>query len=157
MTSSTEPRLGGRVRLPVVMVVALIGAVCAGILAMHHLAGGGHAASHMSATAPAHSTPADRDMPAMRMLTATEPAAAEQSDPGASAPRLMTSEGPEAATAACILALLTGLVVLAAHSGGSWWARRESSQTLLQVRTGGPRPGRGPPRDLLAQLCVLRT
>lgn len=152
MSPSTEHRLGGRVRMPVVMVALLIGAVCAGVLAMHHLAGGGHAASHSSAAALAHGAPSGEGMPPM-----TDAAGVDQSDWTDSGAQLASSDGLKVAAGACALALLSGLIVLVANGAGSWLARRGNTGTVLHIRTGGPRPGRGPPRDLLAQLCVLRT
>jgi len=54
----------------------------------------------------------------------------------------------------CLAVLLGGLLLLRAGRG---WTRTQPSRvaTTPPVRTSPP--GRGPPRLLLAQLCVLRT
>lgn len=131
--------------------------VCAGIIGMHQLAGGNHHAG--SGVTTSNSPVAAAAHPGM----ATEDLMASDPAPGSMSPASLATtyaqsvdESMGGLGGACMTVLLAGLLVLAARTAG-WTAQRELSTATGPARTGGPRPGRGPPRDLLAQLCVLRT
>lgn len=160
MSSTGRRRPRASSGLPAALAITLIGLLCAGILAMHHLAGGDHAAGMSMSSPPASSL--DAAITAAPDDGASGPMGSSNSGMAVAAP------GPEHLTAsagddrtdhmlgACMSVLLGGLLVLL-YSAACRWARRTRDSLIIRVRTGGPRPGRGPPRDLLAQLCVLRT
>lgn len=132
--------------------------VLAGLVAMHHLAGGGHmAATH--ALGLGHRQPAGP----MAMSTATSPAqvtlvGAATQPPAARPPTLRTawsasSAGSSPMSGLCLAVLLTALAVLFLAVG------RRAARPSTGGRGASPVAsalGRGPPRLLLARLCVLR-
>ncbi len=149
-SASPQRRARGRLGLPAALAIALVGLLCAGILAMHHLAGGGHSATVAMAAPSAHSAgPVMAADPAMSAMNAVDPAPVH-------AVAIVDQMMGGHTAGACLTVLLGGLLVLL-YAVVSWQARRTRENQVMRVRTGGPRPGRGPPRDLLAQLCVLRT
>lgn len=122
-----------------------------GLIAMHHLAGGRHDATHavapdMAMAPAAGHTPAAAD-------TVNRSAHTGAMDDGLTFARSLPPA--EAAVAVACLAVLFGAgVVFTLRRVGSWPAGRlvlAPSPSALR----GP-PGRGPPRSLLAELCVLR-
>ena len=54
----------------------------------------------------------------------------------------------------CLAVMLGGALL---HRAGRSWTRLQPSQPATTPPVGTSPPGRGPPRLLLAQLCVLRT
>lgn len=133
--------------------------VVVGLVAMHHLAGGGHLSAH--AAEPGH--PQVPPGMAMSQATAAGPALpvdhADSADGTALAATTPSRPSWSAAlpgnpmTGLCLAVLLAGLALLVLAAG----------HRVTPARTGarGRRPvasplGRGPPRLLLARLCVLR-
>ena len=118
-------------------------AVVLGVLSMHHL-GSGHGA--MTAT------PMTATLLAATPMTATPetPALGDQSSvvtvPGHAQPVRVP---------ACLAVLLLGAAALVG-GGGRHGVRPRHLDAAAAKRSSPPRPG-PPPRDLLAQLCVLRT
>lgn len=133
-------------RILTVVVLAL------GIIAMHQLGGGSHA-GHGAATATA--TDGAVAMPTGSMPGAEMAAPA----PGVSASSAVLTAARDhrlgAIGLAClgILPVLLALALPAIRSGIA--ASDRPRRGVLGGRTSPP--GRGPPRTLLAQLCVLRT
>ena len=135
-------------------------ALIAGLVAMHHLAGGGHAGHAVLATplvdaaplhaAPLHAAPlhavsaAPHDVPSPPLPTQPEGVASALWPGGSPLP-----VGPCVA----VLLVLVALLLTRRSSGRSTPPLRR----LGRPATGSAPPGRGPPRLLLAQLCVLRT
>ena len=170
MKARQDSRVSGRPGLPAAVVIALVLAVSAGIIGMHHLGGGGHhsmdsmsehaADSSVSSDGPAH-TAADMtgmsDSIGTDVMAGRDAAAVLQAAPGDAATSLRAASGVGIMLSACVTALLGGLLGLLVYLTLGWRARRHDDPAFTLVRTDGPRPGRGPPRDLLAQLCVLRT
>ena len=149
--------------------------VVLGIVAMHQMAGGTHTAT-MQPGMPARMSgpamtvpPADASLDPMHpdlsfRATAVvgRPADSDSAHPAVQRPseRVLLSMAAAAGGAGAMplcLAVLAGLLLI----GLPLLLARRTPGT----RYGGPRvaairshpPGRGPPRDLLAQLCVLRT
>lgn len=123
----------------------------AGMVAMHQLAGGAHDAGRAGA-APMSVGPGQHD--AMPLALDPGPASMPTAlDLGPAAALLSATGMPP--MEACLAALLAALLLVLARGRG--W--RTVASTPVPFRHGlctAP-PGRGPPRDLLAQLCVLRT
>lgn len=146
--------------------------VVLGIVAMHQLAGGTHTATMSAGMSPgthvssmevltAGASP-DRTIPDLiqRPSAGTGvPAAGSSLRPAAGRPDgpvLLTAAAGAAGAMPLCLAVLTGLllITLPALTGRAPGARHAA----LRVAVHRSRPaGRGPPRDLLAQICVLRT
>ncbi len=129
--------------------------VLLGVVAMHQLTGGTHMATMTTAHAPAataaHSTTpspedpevVDAGMAAMPGLPVVDAQATGRS---------VTAHG---AMPLC-LAVLTGPAILALPAATST-AGSAPTATPAAARHDTSPPLRGPPRNLLAQLCVLRT
>lgn len=122
-----------------------------GMLAMHGLVSPDHG-SHGRAGAPVVSSAAG-------LPGGHGSATSVRTSPGPSAAELSTgslTSLPEVAAVALglCLAVLLGVVLLR-RTGGGWSTAPPQPAVTPTVRTSPP--GRGPPRLLLAQLCVLRT
>lgn len=127
-----------------------------GLLAMHGLVVGAHSAHAASTSAPSGSSmvmTAGVEQVAMPMPMPmpgpipTDAAGLDGSDHGGAA---------LVAAGLCVAVLLAlGLAVAAPRSRGLPVPRSGAAPTASPTRTTPP--SRGPPRDLLAQLCVLRT
>lgn len=160
--------------------------VLAGVLAMHALAGGSHMA-HMAmagaadaggqaAVSTAAGDPAGAAvavLPGLNLVTATATATAVAGgravpQPGAApradaAPMHAGTAGHTAHPAvpglgvdAACLAVLLGMVLIAARAAFGV-PRLPRAAGVQSAGHSSARLGRGPPRQLLAQLCVLRT
>jgi len=140
--------------------------VLAGVLAMHALAGGSHLAMASAPNAgnrPAASTPAGDPAAAGVHLMADSAPAHVVAVPAAVAG---SAHGPLAAVAsaampgsdvhAACLAVLLGLLLLAARAAFGVPRLLQAAVAHSAGFSSAPL-GRGPPRQLLAQLCVLRT
>ena len=145
--------------------------VLAGVLAMHVLGGGSHMA--MTSTPQAgsgltHAVPGVQRTakpiiarPVMAM-PALAPAAAGASDStdGVSSPRVAAASAPAVALdprvgAACV-AVLLGLALLTARAAVGVPRPPHPPAFASGGHSSAPL-GRGPPRQLLAKICVLRT
>lgn len=167
--AGAAPRIAVRnaTRSPLRAVAVLL--VALGILAMHTLAGGSHMATPTmpeqaiadstaaaSMATAADSAPAVVGLPPATSATASNRAAIPGSAGGSSGRAAVTpaSRGMRDAMPVC-LAVLIALAVL--------FAVPVAAGTTSRPRVARARPaltspaGRGPPRALLAQLCVLRT
>lgn len=131
--------------------------VVLGIVAMHHLAGGGHlvahAAPHAGAAAP--QTPAHQPSTADRAVAHAASAVTAMTAQMAS----LDNSGWEEASSSvpllqmCLAVLIAGLALLAVLTGRSSPPQAGHQQPWRAVSSPF---GRGPPRLLLARLCVLR-
>jgi hypothetical protein len=160
-------------RRPRVIRVWLLRAlVLAGVVAMHVLAGGTHAA-HATAHPAVGGAATAADRPGIAVLVAAAPAVEPSAlttveqhlrhtmgdvTAGASAVSRIDVPAPGVdtpSTVACLAVLLSAVLILTLprHLGST--AQRPRAASLPWQRTA--RPSRAPPRDLLAQLCVLRT
>jgi len=131
--------------------------VCAGLVAMHQMGGAGHqmgGAGHQMGGAGHQMGGAGHQMgqpPLTRSLAYGITAAAHDMDAlRATLPGAMT--GSEAT---CVAVLLTVLVLTTRRRAAA--AAPRPTVVVAGTRPGGPPLGRGPPRLLLARLCVLRT
>ncbi|MBC7373337.1 MAG: hypothetical protein H7323_05040 [Frankiales bacterium] len=127
-------------------------ALLAGLLAMHGLAGGGHA-SH-AAAAPVGFAAADLATDMSRSGD-TAPAKVAESPVTGAVMAPARHGAVMVAMALCLIVLLAVGVTLLAPALRSRTLRRPASPRLSPLRVR-PAP-RGPPPDLLSQLCVLRT
>lgn len=140
--------------------------VLGGVLAMHALAGGSHMAMASALDGghrPAASTSAGDSTAAGVHLMADSAAAHVVAVPAAVA---SSAYGPMAAAAsaavpgsdvhAACLAVLLGLLLLAARAAFGVPRRLQAALAHSAGFSSAPL-GRGPPGQLLAQLCVLRT
>lgn len=119
-------------------------ALLLGVLAMHAVGGAGHEAEHAS----------PRSGPAGHAMAGADPMGAGQAGPGS------TADVPATGSGAMVMALCLAVLV-----GGVLLLGRLPARAPLPVdphrppgaRVSTARRGRGPPRLLLAELCVLRT
>lgn len=140
-----------------------------GVLAMHQLAGGGHMAGAMTgargpsdhaAVTSAHTGPAGpaAGMAGHRPAAAMPGGARLASQPTSwqveAVVRVSAVAAGYAAMPVC-LAVLSLLLLLVVRRGLRLSDRARA--VLPQVARRTSPPGRGPPRALLAQICVLRT
>lgn len=129
-----------------------------GIMAMHGLVSADHAA-HRSASASTLPVPGPAlehaAAPAHARAPAIRPAPDLAATTGLSAPPSASLPDLSAAAVGLCLAVLLGVVLLRRATGGAWPTAPSRTRVTRAVRTSPP--GRGPPRLLLAQLCVLRT
>lgn len=127
---------GWRAPAPWAVVVLL-----AGVFSLHVLAGGSHQAHAMS------SAPSSALVHAAShgSMSSDRPAAAERS--------VASSDTPDTA---CWPAV-PGKGVVLASPGTAVLATAAAPKVLVPSPRRSAAPSRGPPRDLLAQLCVLRT
>lgn len=140
--------------------------VLLGVLAMHAVAGGSHMAGMIrpapAAVPPGASAavgqPTGRDaMPtsAAHAATALQSVDLAGEHPGVAAAAAAGVTSGTGVGSACV-AVLFGLLLLAARTAAVT-ARPAAVPALRGPRHGSAPLGRGPPRQLLAQLCVLRT
>ena len=118
--------------------------LCVGLVAMHQMGHGAHSMVMPAAGAPAvspHSAMADTPAGLIEMAAA-------------SGDRLAT--GPVSGAEATCVAVLLGLLVLAARTVTGLDAAVPAA-SLPGSGHGTVALGRGPPRLLLAKICVLRT
>lgn len=130
-------------------------ALLAGLLAMHGLAGAAHAAH--AAAAPVVHTAADM-ADDTSMTSSGNPALARLTEPPVSGDVSLPARHGGAVMSAmvlCLVALFAVGAALLAPALRSQSPRRTASPRLTRLRVS-PTP-RGPPPDLLSQLCVLRT
>jgi hypothetical protein len=123
-----------------------------GILAMHGLVSSDH-------TGHQGSTPSPMSMSASTGASAPKAARTHHGDAdlaGLTQPAgLDLRDVVVGAVGLCLAVLLVGLLL---HRAGRGWTRIQPSRPATTVPpVGTSPPGRGPPRLLLAQLCVLRT
>jgi hypothetical protein len=151
------PATRRRPRWPVPAALRSLGVllVLLGVGAMHQLTGGTHMATMTTAHAPAttavrSATPNTGDREVVDAGMAAMPGL-----PAVDAQATGRSVTPHGAMPLC-LAVLTGLAILALPTATST-ARSTPTATPAAARHDPSPPGRGPPRGLLAQLCVLRT
>ncbi len=151
------PTTRRRPRWPVPAVLRGLGVllVLLGVVAMHQLTGGTHLATMTTARSRSHSRPqrrAQRGRPRGRgRRDGSDALACPSSTRSPPAGR-----SPGTAAMPLCLAVLTGLAILALPAATAT-ARSTPTATPAVARHDTGPPGRGPPRDLLAQLCVLRT
>lgn len=137
----------------------MLGGLLAGLLAMHVLAGGTHAALAVgpgsAAPAPPPSAPSTVEHAAGSrhdaMSTTTVPAAV----PTAGERGPDDGGGLDDAGALCLAVLFAVALARAVPRAGAVFPQHEPER-LPAWRRMSARP-RGPPEDLLAQSCVLRT
>ena len=133
-------------------------ALLAGLLAMHGLAGGAHAAHAAAAQVP-HTAADGKDMAAaLDMPMPSEPALAsaiQPSGPGAVSSTARHGGAVMDAMALCLVVLVSVGVALLGPALSPHSLRRTAVPLRSRLRAT-PAP-RGPPPDLLSQLCVLRT
>ena len=138
---------------PALLRLILLPVVIAGVLAMHALAGGGHMThpTSGSSTAVMNTAAHPGSLPTGHLATMT-PAATTLS----SMSLFPIGDGPDVATLTVCLAILLGAAVsVAACRRATILPAGPRLRALPWTSTA--RPSRAPPRDLLAQLCVLRT
>lgn len=117
-----------------------------GVLAMHGLVSTGHAA-HRSSTSM--SMAAAADVLAMPPASAHDVPAALAKSGDAGLPEVVVG-----AVGLCLVVLLGVLLLPRARRG---WSVSQPFRLTTATAVRTTPPGRGPPRLLLAQLCVLRT
>lgn len=152
------PTTTRRPRWPVPAVLRSLGVllVLLGVVAMHQLTGGTHMATMTTAHAPASAATLSATPNAGDRGVADAGMAAMPGPPVVDAQVAGRSVTPHGAMPIC-LAVLTGRPILAVPAATSSAARFTPTATPAVARHGTSPPGRGPPQDLLAQLCVLRT
>ncbi len=121
-------------------------ALLAGLLAMHGLAGGAHAAH--AAVAPIGHTVADMAGEPTLMSVTAAPVSGAVSSPPRHGGSVMV------AMVLCLVVLVAVGMALLAPALRSYGLRRTASPVRARPRATS---SRGPPPDLLSQLCVLRT
>ena len=136
------------------VVFALLG----GLFAMHVLASGthsAHAGAATSVTSAAAMSEAAMSAPGMSRQSAADHVRASSVPTAAAAVPGQHGAAGAAMGALCVVVLLAvGLSLAVPRQHGVVVAR---PPVLTPTRQRSAAPCRGPPRDLLAQLCVLRT
>lgn len=142
--------------------------VLAGVVAMHALGSGSHmamagapgAARQPSVSVPGGEPPAV----ALMAMSAISPAqggagsrtATVSAQVHAAAASSSAAAGFGSGTEAACVAVLLGLVLLAARAAVAL-SKAPQAPAAGSAGHSSTRAGRGPPRDLLARICVLRT
>ena len=134
--------------------------VLAGVLAMHALGGGSHMTMASAAEAGSQGAPSvvaggptASVATAMAGMTPAQVAAPTRTD-RAAAPLAAATHAAAGVGAACVAVLVAlALVVVHAAAGAAPAPHAPAGST---GHSSAPL-GRGPPRELLAQICVLRT
>jgi len=140
--SSPASRSGVLLRvIPVALLVA-------GLVGMHQLGGGGHSMAAMTAAAGDVPQAMGRLVPPPRVPEAILAGA------GRTGASLTSASDSASHSAPCLAVLLTALLLLPPALLGRHGTR---VPVPLPVRMSSSQVARGPPRSLLAQLCVLRT
>jgi hypothetical protein len=145
------PQATGRA-LPVLARALTLVALLSGLFAMHVVAGGAHSAHAASPASASSSPPHDGSTVVPHLDRAM--AMGEQTFAGALARAAEDGVNVEAA-ALCLAVLISTGLALALPRLSHLVAPPQPVRRSSWDRTVPP--ARGPPRDLLAQLCVLRT
>jgi len=151
------PTARRRLRWPIPAVLRSLGVllVLLGVVAMHQVTGGTHMATMTTTHTPA-ATAARSAMPSPEDLEVVDGGmAAMAALPVVDAQATGRSVTAHGAMPLC-LAVLTEPAILALPAATAT-AGSTPTATPAAARHDTRPPGRGPPRDLLAQLCVLRT